>query len=300
MGLVSEVRRNRTSFNDSSIYKLLIFIVLSTVLHLTGFVFTSSGSKNIRPEGKNRVTVRVVKKMRNKTKDKSKKIVETKLEETEAPENADYKGYQNHKTEKQTKVKKVLNTEKALDPGQGGQSQLAKKPKKRGKNKASISRKAFQKSVKSDRLKPKFNKGIYSALLPSSSELGGELTKGYQDHIEDDLADGDRVDINTSDYRYISYFTSMRKSIELVWNYPANAVRRRQQGKVGLQFTIFKNGSVSNVKVLDSSGYSSLDSAIVEAIKLSSPFSPLPDGFGKSRMTITGTFRYSLSSSYVH
>ena len=297
---MSEIKRNRASFIDSSFHKLLIFIALSTLLHISFLVFTSGGSKNINSDAKSPVKIRVVKKIRKKAKEEPKKIVETKLAETEAPEKADYKGYQNHKTEKQTKVKKVLNPEKALDPGQGGVSQLARKPKKRGKSKVSIDNKAPQKLPKSNRRKSKFNKGIYTALLPSSSELAGELAKGYQDHIEEDLAEGDRVDINTSDYRYISYFTSMRKSIELVWNYPANAVRRRQQGKVGLEFTIFKNGSVSNVKVLDSSGYSSLDNAIVEAIKLSSPFSPLPDGFGKSRMTITGTFRYSLSSSYVH
>jgi len=57
-----------------------------------------------------------------------------------------------------------------------------------------------------------------------------------------------------------------------------------------------KDGHTRRLRVVKSSGYKILDDAIVEAIKLASPFSPLPDGFGKDKIVITGMFRYILSS----
>src|SRR5690606_28888437 len=94
----------------------------------------------------------------------------------------------------------------------------------------------------------------------------------------------------------MGYMTTMRKSIELVWNYPIEAARRGMQGEVGLEFLIHKNGDVRRIRVIKSSGYKILDDAIVEAIRLAAPFSPLPDGFGKDKLVITGVFRYILSS----
>ncbi len=87
----------------------------------------------------------------------------------------------------------------------------------------------------------------------------------------------------------------MRKAIELVWNYPSEAAQRGMEGEVTVEFVIAKSGSVSRIKVLKSSGYKILDDAIVEALRLASPFAPLPDGFGKQKMLITGSFRYILS-----
>ena len=87
----------------------------------------------------------------------------------------------------------------------------------------------------------------------------------------------------------------MRKSFELVWNYPARAARLGQQGVVALEFVIFQNGSLGRVKVLQSSGFSLLDTAAVRALRLASPYSPLPKGLGKDQLLITGSFRYVLN-----
>jgi protein TonB len=123
------------------------------------------------------------------------------------------------------------------------------------------------------------------------------VTGGHQDNIDDDsIAIGDKIDINTTEYRYLGYFTSMRKSIELVWVYPSEAASRGLHGNVNLEFTIQKNGSVSNIKVVQSSGFKILDDAVIEAIRLASPFAPLPASFDQERKVVTGTFRYVLTS----
>ena len=68
------------------------------------------------------------------------------------------------------------------------------------------------------------------------------------------------------------------------------------EGTVGLQFSINKKGNTTRVKVVESSGYNELDQAIVNAIRLASPFAPLPDSFNQEKLTVTGSFSYVLST----
>ena len=132
----------------------------------------------------------------------------------------------------------------------------------------------------------------YSAKEPQRQRGGG-----YQDFIDDDsLEEGDSIDLNTQEYRYIGYFTNMRKAIELVWNYPMSAARRGISGKVNVKFTIQKTGTVSKIDIVESSGHKLLDYAIVDAIKLASPFAPLPKGFNRKKLDVTGAFRYVLGN----
>ena len=140
--------------------------------------------------------------------------------------------------------------------------------------------------------KPRNN---YEKLLGKSlAMMGGEMEAGYQDYIEDEVEVGETLDLNTQEYRYIGYFTNLRKAIELAWVYPSKAVKRRLYGNVFLKFTISSEGKVSKILVLDSSGHRVLDTAVVEAIKLAAPFAPLPHSFGK-QINIQGTFRYVLN-----
>ena len=141
--------------------------------------------------------------------------------------------------------------------------------------------------------------GVQTCALPIY-DLPGQLNAGFQDYIDDKIQNGDRIDINTTEYRYIGYFTNMRKAIELVWNYPLEAARKGLSGEVGLEFAINKDGRTSHIRVIKSSGYEILDKAIIEAIKLASPFSPLPDGFKKQKIVVTGSFRYILNAYGSH
>lgn len=63
---------------------------------------------------------------------------------------------------------------------------------------------------------------------------------GYLENIDADVAEGDRIDMNTSSFKFISYFTGLRKQIELVWVYPLDAAQRGLQGVVQLEMVIEK------------------------------------------------------------
>ena len=139
-------------------------------------------------------------------------------------------------------------------------------------------------------------RNAYEKLLPDRSyDVFNKPNGGYMEHVDAEAAEGDRIDMNTSSFKFISYFTGLRKQIELVWIYPADAAQRGLQGIVQLEMIIEKNGRVSKVRVIESSGYVSLDDSMVETIKLASPFAPLPKAWGKERLVITGSFHYILS-----
>lgn len=281
------------------------FLLLSLLLHSLSFWRLGSlphpALSNLNSQSN--VKVRIVEKPKaDHVLDQ--KILEVRQVPTAAPVQPRFKGAQDHKTDKETKVLVDQNRLRAADPGIAGEKGKGQSPVNRAASSPQQQSPSTQKvrpvlaidsvvSVPTMRNKPR---NAYENLIPSANEMAGQIAAGYQDYIDDKVAIGDRVDINTADFRYIGYFTSMRKSIELVWNYPYMAVRRGLQGQVDLEFTILKDGTVKNIRVLQSSGFEILDKAIVDAIRLASPFSPLPDGFGKNKLTVTGSFRYVLGN----
>ncbi len=139
----------------------------------------------------------------------------------------------------------------------------------------------------------------YEKLLAfSSTSLNGQVNAGYQDYIEDDVEVADAIDINTQEYRFVGYTSAIRKGLQLVWTYPAEAARRGIQGSVDVVFGINPKGEVSRIRVIKSSGHKILDNDIVEALQLASPFAPPPEGFidpEKKIKLLRGRFQYILS-----
>jgi protein TonB len=231
----------------------------------------------------------------------SKKILEVKQKETKPPKKSSRFGHTNHATEKETKLADDVNRVAGAEAGRQGNNGDSL-TKSRNRNKKSTDEpqsddKHYLTSDDSKVLLPesyKKAKRKFEALLPSRQDLAGQINAGFQDYIEDEVEIGDSIDMNTSEYKYISYFSHMRKSIELVWSYPSLAIQQGMQGAVKVQFIIGKEGKTRRIRIVGSSGYSILDRAILEAIKDASPLPPLPERFDKDQLLITGTFEYVL------
>ena len=274
-----------------------LLVAVSFLLHFSAvWKLGEVGKVNLGASKNDNIDIKVVSVPKKDTK--TKKLLEAKQEKTEKPDNPRYKGAQDHKTEKETKTE-FRPQEKALDPGLAGTATKTVTAKPQQKQQVKKKKEKSQQQLYENgdiavsKRKPR-NK--YEALMPTNSDLANVVKSGYQDYLDEDLDVGERIDINTSDYRYIGYFTSLRKAVELVWTYPREAVRRGLQGEVGVEFTIMKDGSVKKVRVIRSSGHKILDKSVVEAIKLASPYTPLPDGFEKKKLVIVGGFRYVLSN----
>jgi protein TonB len=291
---------NKKQEQEGKLRYLFLTLLFSLLLHILGVIGLWLHENYLKKEEKNvaasePIKIKILKLPKD---DLNKAIVETPLAKTKPPETYDYLGENDHQTKKEKKVKHLVIT-KALSPGQTKDKKDNKKPDEKNNSKPpqEAQNKKPQQNLKE---KPSFfmpeGRNEYEKFLNRTLDQVSENYKsGYTDSPDKDMEEGDSLDLNTKEFKYISYFTSLRKAIELVWVYPMEAAQKGIQGKVQLRFTIQENGRVSEVSVVRSSGHSMLDQAILEAIKLASPFSPLPQGWHKEHLTITGSFNYVLT-----
>ena len=75
-----------------------------------------------------------------------------------------------------------------------------------------------------------------------------------------------------------AYLYTWKQRIEIIGNqhYPVEAKRRRLYGDLRLLVALRPDGSVKEVRVLQSSGYALLDDAAMQIVRLSAPFEPFP------------------------
>ena len=104
----------------------------------------------------------------------------------------------------------------------------------------------------------------------------------------------DTVDLNTTQFKYYSYFLSLKKQIEGVWHYPQDAARRGEHGSLNLIFTIKSNGDLAGIQIVSSSGFKALDGEALRAIKVAAPFHPFPKSWqGLEKLNVKATFEYT-------
>jgi len=103
------------------------------------------------------------------------------------------------------------------------------------------------------------------------------------------------IPLDTNDDKFISYFLSIKRQIEYIWAYPEAAAQRGEHGDCVIQFTILKDGRVTDIKLLASSGFPALDREALSAVADGAPYNPIPARLATDELVVTGTFRYLLS-----
>jgi len=104
----------------------------------------------------------------------------------------------------------------------------------------------------------------------------------------------DTVDLNTTEFKYYSYFLGLKRQIEGVWHYPKDAAQRGEHGNLNLIFTIKSNGDLDGIQIVSSTGFRALDSEALRAIKVAAPFHPFPKSWqGLEKLNVRATFEYT-------
>jgi periplasmic protein TonB len=98
--------------------------------------------------------------------------------------------------------------------------------------------------------------------------------------------------LNAPEVQYISYFASIKRKIELVWQYPYEAAAAGIQGELTLDFVIARSGAVSSIELIRSSGSKILDDEAIRSIRVAAPFDPIPAQYKIPSLQIRGRFVY--------
>lgn len=101
-----------------------------------------------------------------------------------------------------------------------------------------------------------------------------------------------RVSLESKEPQYVSYFTSIKRSIDANWKYPELALRYGLQGRLIVEFEISETGQLDGLRVIRSSGSSLLDEEAVRAIRSAAPFAPIPRWIEQKPLPITARMEY--------
>jgi periplasmic protein TonB len=97
---------------------------------------------------------------------------------------------------------------------------------------------------------------------------------------------GARVGFDNPNFKHSYYIDQMTAMLAAQWQRPALG------GEVTalVHFTIRKDGVVSDIRLVESSGYSSFDLAALRAVQQAAPFPPLPHSYDQATLGVTVEF----------
>ncbi|MES2222263.1 MAG: TonB family protein, partial [Acidobacteriota bacterium] len=96
--------------------------------------------------------------------------------------------------------------------------------------------------------------------------------------------------------RFGWYVDVIKRTVAQNW-YSQLADPKASMGhSVVVTFTVHRDGSVSDPRVAQASGVSSLDLSAIQAIQRVNSFGPLPAGYAGSSVTVAYTFTYDQST----
>lgn len=90
------------------------------------------------------------------------------------------------------------------------------------------------------------------------------------------------------------YLNQLRQQIGKEKFYPRQARHKAEEGTVKVGFVLHKNGEISDMKIVLSSGYQLLDQAALRAVKKASPFQPIPEDLGYQTWSINIPLSFTL------
>lgn len=93
-----------------------------------------------------------------------------------------------------------------------------------------------------------------------------------------------RISVGES-FPYPWYLNNVQMKVEQNWKPPIND----ESLAVVVEFSIYPNGRISEVRVVKSSGNTMLDNLAVRAVKLAAPFGKIPAGFTMDKLDLTYT-----------
>ena len=112
-----------------------------------------------------------------------------------------------------------------------------------------------------------------------------------------DVEEGVAVNLNTKEFLYANYINQIRRLVVFYWrqqldNLPRSLRISKPQYKTVVFMSLNEDGLLDSIEILESSGLSPLDNAVVEAVKIAGPYPEPPEGLldpdGRARLSDMG------------
>jgi protein TonB len=123
-----------------------------------------------------------------------------------------------------------------------------------------------------------------------------EMRRKYREEVEQ----GDAVWLDTEKDLLISFFKRFRDNIYGVWNYPRRAADRGEEGTCLLKITINRDGTVKEVRLMETSGHRDLDEEAMAAVRKGAPYGRLPAAYKEEILNIFAFFQYNLTRRMIY
>ena len=101
-----------------------------------------------------------------------------------------------------------------------------------------------------------------------------------------DMPDGKTYNLGL----FNDYMPKMQQQIKSNWE----PVKREVSSTVVVKYEIMKDGKLGDYEIISSSADKQVEKAAIKALKKSSPFEPLPEGFTGDKVDVQFTFDYKM------
>jgi len=128
-------------------------------------------------------------------------------------------------------------------------------------------------------------------LFPSASRLA-KLEESYRRKFEEDIAEGDTRFLNSNDILFGSFLRRFETAVYGVWRYPQEAALKGIEGITPVRISFNRQGEITGVRLLESSGAAVLDDEVFRTLKLIGPVGGFPKGYDKEEFHLIAFFQY--------
>lgn len=94
----------------------------------------------------------------------------------------------------------------------------------------------------------------------------------------------------------LRYQDSVKQKIQEEKKYPRWAFRLKREGIARVSFNLLTSGKIKDIRLLESSGISELDTEAMDAVQRASPFLPFPSDFREEELQFEIDIVFSLGS----
>lgn len=141
---------------------------------------------------------------------------------------------------------------------------------------------ALQKAV--EKIPPEVIPSTSPKTIPAHN---AEQITDYDDPEEETIA------LDSEDERFVPYLGTVKKRIERIWTYPAQAFEQKSEGVSTVMFSLDRSGALMESRIVASSGVAMLDRETMNVIRGAAPYAPFPPDLNLARLNIIATFQYT-------